>query len=480
MSTPSHIAARALSNRSEPARPDRRRRVLLTMCVGLFLVQLDLTAVNVALPSIRTGLGASVSGLEWVIGAYSLAFAGLLLAAGSIGDAIGHRRLLLAGLGVFAAGSAACAVAASTAALVAGRAVQGVGAALLMPATLAVIARTFPAAGERARALAAWAGISGLALPLGPLVGGALVQVADWHAIFWLNLPPLAAAVVAALRLLPNEPLRTRGLAARLDVPGQLLAAGTLVALVYALIDGPSTGWDRPAVVAGLVLAAAGAVAFVVVERRGPAPLLPLGLVRHRSFRAANGVAVLMTAAMIGSVFPLTLYLQAVRGASPLLAGAELTPMFVTFIAATALSGRLVTAVGSRVLVAGGMLVAAGGIALFTRLTEVSGYPVLAASLALLGLGLGVATPPMVGAALAGLPASQAGLAAGVNNTARQVGPPLGVAVLGGIAGRPDGVHFIPGLHLAAVVAAVLFLAAALLGSRLPGGRPRLPRAGVL
>lgn len=455
----------------ELSRTGRRRRVLLTMCVGLFLVQLDLTAVNVALPSIMTGLGASVTGLEWVVGAYSLAFAGLLLAAGSVGDAVGHRRLLLAGLGVFAAGSTACALASTTGALVTGRTVQGVGAALLMPATLAVIALTFPDARGRARALAAWAGISGLALPLGPLVGGALVEAVGWHAIFWLNLPPLAVAVVASLRLLPpSGPLNSRGLARRLDLLGQLLAAVALVALVYALVDGPALGWGRPVVVAALVVAGAAAAGFVVVEARGRAPMLPLGVFRHRSFRAANGVAVLMTAAMIGSVFPLTLYLQAVRGASPLLAGAELTPMFVPFIAATVLSGRLVTAVGSRVLVTGGMLAAAVGIALFTRLTTVSGYPVLAVALALLGVGLGVATPPMVGAALAGLPVSQAGLAAGVNNTARQVGPPLGVAVLGGIAGRPDSAEFVPGLHVAAIVAAALFLAAAWLGSRIVTG----------
>lgn len=447
----------------------RRWRVLLTMCVGLFLVQLDLTAVNVALPSIRTGLGTSVTGLEWVVGAYSLAFAGLLLAAGSVGDAVGHRRLLLAGLSVFAIGSAVCAVSLGAGALVAGRAVQGVGAALLMPATLAVIARTFPAPGERARALAAWAGISGLALPLGPLVGGALVEAASWHAIFWLNLPPLAVAVVASLRLLPpSGHVSTRRLARRLDVPGQLLAAVALLSLVYALVDGPSLGWDRAPVVGALVAAGAGAAGFVLVEARRRAPMLPLDAFRHPTFRSANGVAVLMTAAMIGSVFPLTLYLQAVRGASPLLAGAELTPMFVPFIAATALSGRLVRAAGTRVLVTGGMLTAAAGIALFTRLTADSWYLVLAVALALLGVGLGVATPPMIGAALSGLPLEQAGLAAGVNNTARQVGPPLGVAVLGGIAGRPDSPHFVPGLHVAALVAAALFLGAAWLGSRLP------------
>ncbi|MGN6131949.1 MAG: MFS transporter, partial [Nocardioidaceae bacterium] len=411
-------------------------------------------------------LGGRRSGRGWVVGGYSRAAAAHRGGAGAAGDAVGHRRLLLAGLAVFGIGSTGCALAGNAAALVAGRVVQGVGVALLRPATLAVLARTFPAARDRARALAAWAGISGLALPLGPLVGGALVEAYGWQSIFWLNLPPLVVAGVATVRLLPAEPLR--GMAGRLDLAGQLCATGFLVSVVYSLVEGPSIGWSRPQVLAGVVVAAVALAGFVRAESRAAPPMLPLHLFGHRVFRAANGVAVLTTAAMIGSIFPLTLYLQTVRGASPFAAGVRLAPMFVTFIAATALSGRLVAVLGTRRLVVGGMLAATAGIALFTRLTATSGYAVLAVALALLGVGIGVATPPMVGAALGALPLHQAGLASGVNNTARQVGPPLGVAVLGGLAGRPDAPGFVSGLHLAALVAAGLFLAAAALGTRLP------------
>src|SRR4051794_12089219 len=292
-----------------------RRIVLVTMCVGLFLVQLDVTIVNVALPTLQTQMHAQVSDLQWTVDGYAIALASLLLAGGTLGDLHGHKRVVMVGLVVFGAGSLLAGLAGSVGLLVAGRVAQGVGAALLLPGTLAVITRAFPQRAERARAIGAWAAISGLSLPAGLLVGGLLVDTLGWRSIFLVNLPIVAAALFVTARVVGEG----RASGGRIDYAGTVLAAGALAALTFAFV--------QSSVAAGAV-AAVLAVAFVLVERAQRSPMLPLALFRSGGFSGANAIAAAMNLGTLGNVFVLTLYLQGVRGYSPLEAGLAATPAF--------------------------------------------------------------------------------------------------------------------------------------------------------
>jgi len=444
--------------------------VLVAMCVGYFLVLLDVTIVNVALPQIGSGLRTQVSGLQWVVDAYALALASLMLAGGTLGDLRGHKRIVLIGLVVFGLGSLGCALAPNVAALVAGRAVQGVGAALLLPGTLAIVSRTFPERRAQARAIGVWAGVGSLALPAGPLLGGALIAAFGWRAVFMINVPIVLLAVVACVIVVKESAQPgTR----RLDAPGAALGGLLLCALTFAFIEGGRFGAARPEVIVAAVCAVALLVAFVLVERRlGEQAMLPLGLFRHPGFSTANAAAGAMNLGTLGTLFVLTLFLQSVQHRSALDAGLSLVPLFAPLAVLAPLAGRLTSRIGPRVPVVGGLVIAAGGLALLLAADARSGYLVLLPAFLLWGIGIGVLTSAVVAAAIGSVPERREGLASAVNNTARQAAGAIGIAVAGAIAGEPGGSGFTGGFHTVALFAACLYLVTAAASLFLIPGKP--------
>src|SRR3954466_15770487 len=397
----------------------RRTLTLVVMCVGMFLVLLDVTVVNVALPRLRTDLGASVGSLQWIVDGYAVALASLMLPCGDLGDRHGHKRVVLAGLAAFGTGSLAAGLAPGAGLLVAGRVVQGAGAAFLLPGTLAVISRAYPDAAERARAIGVWAAISSLALPAGVIAGGALVDGPGWRWAFLLRLPGVAVALPVTARVVGES----REAAARApDVPGATLAAALLATVTFAIIDG------SPA--AGVAGAAPPPAAGVGGGGAGPPePMLPAALFRRPAFAAANLVAAAMNLGTLGTLFVLTLFLQDVQGRSALGAGVAILPAFGLLTVVAALSGRLVGRIGPRRPMVAGLLIAAAGLALLAD-------DALLAGSALWGIGLGLLTPSVLAAGM-GAVQDRAGLAAAVNNTARQAGGAIGIAASGAAAGSP-------------------------------------------
>lgn len=454
-------AAPAPGASSQAATRDARseRAVLVTMCVGYFLVLLDVTIVNVALPQISSGLHTGVSGLQWVVDAYALALASLMLAGGTVGDLRGHKRIVLIGLATFGLGSLGCALAPNPAALIAGRAVQGVGAALLLPGTLAIVSRTFPDRRAQARAIGVWAGVGSLALPAGPLLGGALIAAFGWRAVFMINVPIVLLSIAAcAVVVQESAPPGTR----RLDSAGAALGGLFLFALTFAFIEGGRSGAASPEVVTASVGAAALLAAFVVVERRrGEQAMLPLALFRRPAFGAANGAAGVMNLGTLGTLFVLTLFLQSVQHRSALGAGLSLVPLFAPLAVLAPLAGRLTSRIGPRLPIVGGLTLAAAGLALLLAADPRSGYLVLLPAFLLWGVGIGVLTPAVVAAAIAAVPKQREGLASAVNNTARQAAGAIGIAVAGAIAGQPTRPGFTGGFHVVALLAACLYAAAA-------------------
>jgi DHA2 family methylenomycin A resistance protein-like MFS transporter len=437
---------------------DQRPLVLTTMCVGMFLVLLDVTIVNVALPSIGTDLHTNLTGLQWVVDGYSVPLAGLLLAGGTIGDVAGHKRVVFAGLGLFGVASLGCGAAPNVETLVACRALQGVGAAMLLPATVAVITRAYPERAEQARALGIWAGVSSLALPAGPLLGGLLVTSTGWRTVFLINIPVVALALVATVALIEDS----RGdRKRRLDVPGTTAAALALAAAVLCVINAGREGVSALTIAAGAAALVVAAV-FVAIERRSPDPALPLSLLRSPDFVGANAVAAAMNTVGIGAVFVLTLYLQTVQGRSALVAGAELVPLFAPLAALSPVTGRLVARFGPRPLMLAGLLVGAAGALTLLWVEPGSSYAHLLPALVGLGVGMGLLTASVVAAAIRAVPAERAGLASGVNNTARQAAGAFGIAIFGAVAGSPESREaFAGGLHELAVASAALWLLAA-------------------
>jgi DHA2 family methylenomycin A resistance protein-like MFS transporter len=432
----------------------RRTLTLVVMCVGMFLVLLDVTIVNVALPRLRADLGAGVRSLQWIVDGYAVALASLMLPCGDLGDRHGHKRVVLAGLAVFGAGSLAAGLAPGPAVLVAGRVVQGAGAALLLPGTLAVVSRTYDEPAERARAIGIWAAISASALPAGAIAGGALVEGPGWRWAFLVNLPLVAVALPVTARIVRES--REPGARAP-DVPGAVLTVALLATLTLAIIAGsPAAG----------VAAAALLAALVAVERRRPEPMLPAALFRRPAFGAANAVAAAMNLGSLGTLFVLTLFLQDVQGRSALGAGMAILPAFGLLAVVAPLSGRLVGRIGPRWPMVAGLLVAAGGLALLAD------DALLTASV-LWGLGLGLLTPAVVAAAMGAVQADRAGLAAAVNNTARQAGGAIGIAASGAVAGSPARAGFVHGFHGVALGAAALYVAAAALAWAAVPGRER-------
>jgi EmrB/QacA subfamily drug resistance transporter len=411
--------------------------------MSLLIVAMDNTIVNVALPSIRRDLHASLSGLQWTIDAYTIVLASLLLLAGSTADRLGRKRTFQVGLALFSTGSLCCSLAPTLGWLIAARGLQAVGGSMLNPVAMSIITNVFTHPAERAKAIGAWGATVGISLALGPVVGGALTEGVGWRAIFWINVPiGLAAIVLTALFVPESRAARAR----RVDPLGQILVILVLASLTYAIIDGPRAGWSSVQTIALFALALAGSAFLVAYELRRREPLIEPRFFRSAPFSGATLIAVSGFAAFSGFLFLNTLYLQDVRGYSALQAGLCTLPMAALAMAMAPLSGRLVSARGGRPsLVFAGFAMLVGALML-TGLSPHTSLPWLLVAYAIFGAGFGAVNPPITFTAVSGMPDSQAGVAAAVASTSRQVGQTLGVAVMGSILGAGAAAAAGPGL----------------------------------
>ena len=441
---------------------NRKWWTLGAVAFALFMIMLDNTVVNVALPSIQRDLYIGISELEWTVNSYALTFAVLMLTGGKLADLLGRRKIFLSGLAIFTVSSLACGLATSGEMLIAARTVQGAGAALMLPATLSIISATFDAR-ERGLAIGIWAGVSALALAIGPLVGGLLTEHIAWSWIFFVNVPVGALGLVAG-RLVIRESHDTSAVQ-RLDLPGLLTSAGGLFALTFALIEANRFGWTSPTILGLFAAAAVGLVAFVLLELHQQAPMLDLSLFRSGTFAGANATALLVTLAMFGVFFFMSLYVQQILGYSPVKAGAIFLPMTVLIIVLAPPAGKLSDRVGSRWLMTTGMSLLGISLLIFSRLGLSSGFTALLPGLVVGGLGMAITMTPMTAAAIGSVPVAKSGVGSAVLNTFRQVGGALGIAVMGAImtshqssalargATRPEA--FIDGFSTALEVGAV-------------------------
>jgi EmrB/QacA subfamily drug resistance transporter len=410
---------------------------LVLLCAAQFMVILDITVVNVALPSIGAELHFDLGDLQWVVTAYTLAFGGLLLLGGRAADLLGRRRIFLAGLTVFTGASLASGLAGSQEALLASRAGQGVGAAMLSPAALSLISAVFPEGRERHRALAAWAAVGAGGAAVGVLVGGALTEAFGWEAIFLVNVPVGIAVAIAALRVLPAAPPAA---ARRLDVAGAALVTSSLVALIYALVDADTAGWTSAQTLGLFALAAAGIAAFVAVEARVRHPLVPLGVFRRRATVTALVLMMAGMGAMVAGFFFSSLYLQRVLGHSALRTGLEFLPVALATVAAAHVGGRLVSRVGAKPVLASGLTIAAAGALLLSGLSPDGTYvgDVLP-GFVVLAVGGGLAAPATFITAMSGAGHHDAGLVSGLTTTSHEIGIALVLSVLSTIAASQVG-----------------------------------------
>ncbi|GAA2475545.1 MFS transporter [Streptomyces gobitricini] len=412
--------------------------MLAVCCLSMFLVGLDTTIVNVGLPEIGRALDIGTLGLEWVVDAYTLVLAGLLISSGALADRYGRRRVFRTGLVVFGAASLACAIAPSAGVLVAARAVQGIGASMLSPVALAIVVNAMPDPRERARAIGVWASVFGLSMAAGPVAGGALIAAFGWRSLFWINAPVILAALVLTAVFVPESRAPR---ARRLDLPGQALLALAIGVSVGVLIEGPRVGWTSLPALGAYAVAVAAAVAFVRVESRRREPLMDPGLYRSPAFTGAVLGAVAVFVALNVTLLLTTFYLQHARGWTPLAAGLATLPMALGATVCAPLSGRLTGSRGPRppLVLAGGFLTA-GGLSL-TGLDQDTGVPLLLLAYALIGTGFGFANAPLTTTAVSGLPPARAGVAGAITSTARQFGAAVGIALAGGLVAdtAPEG-----------------------------------------
>ncbi|WP_314414450.1 MFS transporter [Streptomyces kroppenstedtii] len=408
--------------------PRRRQLVLAICCMSLLIVSLDNTVLNVALPSMQKDLHASLAGMQWTIDAYTLVLASLLMLAGSTADRIGRRKVFMAGLVVFTVGSVLCSLAPNLESLVAFRMIQAVGGSMLNPVAMSIITNTFTDPRERARAIGVWGAVVGISMAAGPLVGGLLVDSVGWRSIFWVNLPVGLAALLLTLRYVPESRAPK---ARRPDPVGQLLVIALLGSLTYAIIEAPSSGAGKVLVFGGIALAAL--VTLLWYEPRRDEPLIDLRFFRSVPFSGATVVAVSAFAALGGFLFLSTLYLQNVRGLSALDAGLWMLPMAAMTFVCAPLSGRLVGNRGPRLslLIAGTTMTVSG--VLFAAFEAETANVTLVIGYVLFGLGFGFVNAPITNTAVSGMPRAQAGVAAAVASTSRQIGQTLGVAVIGAV-----------------------------------------------
>jgi EmrB/QacA subfamily drug resistance transporter len=442
---------------------------LILVSAALFMVTLDNLVVTTALPRIRIDLGASLSGLEWVVNAYTLSFAVLLLTGAALGDRFGRRRTLAVGLSVFTVASAIAALAPSTSVLIAARAVQGSGAAMVLPLTLTILSEAFPA-GRRGLALGIWSGISGLGVALGPVIGGAVVSGISWQWIFWINVP-IGAVVVPLARL-----TESRGVNRALDLPGVALASGGLLGVVYALIRANALGWTSISVLGSAIVGVLLLVGFVAWERRAATPMLPMHFFRSRAFSATNGVSLAMYFGMFGAIFLLAQFFQTAQGYSPLQAGLRTLPWTAMPMFVAPIAGLLSDRVGARPLMFAGLALQATALGwLATELSPTLSYGQMILPFILAGTGMALVFAPAANAVLGSVRADEAGQASGATNAIREVGGVMGVSVLAsvfsGVGGYASPSTFVAGLIPAVSVAAAVLGVGAILALAIPALR---------
>jgi EmrB/QacA subfamily drug resistance transporter len=445
--------------------------------VALFMVVLDNLVVSTALPVIRTDLGASLEQLEWTVNAYTLTFAVFLLTGAALGDRFGRKRMFTLGLGLFTAASAAAALAPSMEALIAARAIQGIGGAIVTPLTLTILSDAFPKE-KRGLALGAWSGIAGLAVASGPLVGGAVVDGISWQWIFWLNVPIGIVLLPLALRFLRE----THGPAGQLDLRGLALVSTGLLGIVWGLIHGQGDGWTSPQILGSLVAGAILTAGFVAWELRAPAPMLPMRFFRNRAFAAANAASLFMYFGMFGSIFLLTQFLQTVQGHSPLGAGLRVLPWTAMPMFVAPIAGALSDRIGGRPLMATGLALQAIGLAWIAAVSSPTvPYAELVIPFILSGTGMAMFFAPVANVVLSAVRAEEEGQASGTNNAIREVGGVFGVAVLASVFAHYGGYGtpqtFVDGLTPAVWVGAVVVAAGSLASLAIPRLRPREERA---
>ena len=444
---------------------EERRKwwTLAAVSFGLFMIMLDNTVVNVALPSIQRDLDTGLSELQWIVTGYALSFAALMLIGGKLADAYGRRLIFVVGIVVFTGASLWCGFADSGDTLIAARVVQGVGAALMNPATLSIIAATFPPR-QRGMAIGIWAGVSALALAIGPLVGGLLTEHLSWHWIFFVNVPVGVLAVTASFLLIAESKDETHE---SLDLPGLATSALGLFALTYGLIEANAYGWTSTRIVGSFVVAAASLVLFLWIERHRRAPMLDLTLFRSGTYAGANLAMLLVALAMFGVFFFVSLYMQNVLGYSAIQAGAAFLPMTILIILVAPVAGKLSDRHGSRWLMSAGMVLLAAQLVYFSQLGTDATFWNLLPALLVGGLGMSMTMTPTSAAALRAVPVEKSGVGSAVLNAMRQVGGSLGIALMGAIvaneaSGRPGVEGFMAGFERALLVAAAIAFVGAL------------------
>jgi len=446
------------------AEENKKWWTLAAVAFGLFMIMLDNTIVNVALPSIERDLHMSIASLEWVVTAYALTFAALLITGGKLGDYYGRRKMFTLGLAVFTLASLACGFAPNPGFLIAMRAVQGVGSALMNPATLSIITATFEPR-ERGRAIGIWAGVSAMALAIGPLLGGLIVDNLNWNWIFFVNVPVGVVGIVVSQLVIRES--RDTSHEQSIDIPGLVTSGLGLLALCYALIEGNKHGWASAEIVGLFAASVVLIAAFVVLEMRQRLPMLDLSLFRIASFSGANTVALLVSLGMFGVFFYVSLYVQNILGYSPTKAGATFLPMTLLIIVIAPLAGNFSDKIGSRWLMGAGMTLLGLSLLLYLRVGVHSSYVSLLPQLLLGGVGMALTMSPMTSAAMASVPIDKAGVGSGVLNSFRQVGGSLGIALMGAILasylapGDRNPQDFVNGLHAALTVSAVIVFAGA-------------------
>jgi EmrB/QacA subfamily drug resistance transporter len=417
------------------AAENRKWLTLAAVSFGLFMIMLDNTVVNVALPSIQKDLGADLSELEWIVTGYALTFASLMLVGGKVADAYGRRLIFVVGIVVFTTASLLCGLSTSAHMLIGARVLQGAGAALMNPATLSIIAATFPPR-ERGTAIGIWAGTSALALAIGPLVGGLITEHANWNWIFFINVPIGILGIVASYAFIDESRDETHE---RLDLPGLVTSALGLFALTYALIEANTYGWGSPRILGAFVLAAVALVAFVVLEKRQRDPMLPLDLFSNRTYTGANLVMLLVALAMFGVFFFVSLYMQNILGYSAVQAGAAFLPMTLLIVLIAPIAGKTSDRLGSRGLMTTGMILLALQLTLFSRLGPDASFWNLLPALLIGGVGMACTMTPSAAAATRSVPVDKAGVGSAVLNCARQVGGTMGIAIMGAIMAAQVG-----------------------------------------
>jgi EmrB/QacA subfamily drug resistance transporter len=455
----------------EPAVRRSLATVLAVVGIPMFMVTLDNLVVTNALPVIKTELGASLTDLQWFINAYTLSFAALLLTASAIGDRLGRRRIFLTGITLFTLASAACAMATEPWMLIGARAIQGMGAAAVMPLSLTLLAAAVPAR-QRSAAIGIWGGISGLGVAVGPVVGGAVVDGINWQWIFWLNVPIGLIALPLAARVLTES----RGAAKKLDLLGLVLSASSVLAIVWGVVHGADDGWSSGRILTALIGGGALLVAFVVWEHRAPAPMLPLRLFRVRAFTVTNATAFTFSVGVFGSVFLLAQFFQVVQGYTPLQSGLRTLPWTMAPMVVAPLAGLVVDRVGPRVLIATGQVFLASALAWIALVTttEVT-YGSYVAPFVLAGIGMGLTFAPSASVVMGSFGDADRGVASGTNNTIREVGVAMGVAVLASVFASAGSYaspgQYVDGLVPAVWVGAAIVAVGAVLALLLPGRR---------